>query len=92
MAHGLESWGDLWDLEGRLCAVQPLIRPLFEGRTPAELLSMLADVTPLTSHEMAQQTLRRSSADSGEFADKAWRRSRSASWRAVAFISLLKGW
>ncbi|MDY7092928.1 MAG: TAT-variant-translocated molybdopterin oxidoreductase [Acidobacteriota bacterium] len=56
MAHGLESWGDSWDLDGRLCATQPLIRPLFEGRTAAELLSLLADETPRTAHEMVQQT------------------------------------
>ena len=74
MAHGLESWGDLWDLDGRLCAVQPLIRPLFGGRTPAEVLSMLADAAPLTSHEMAQQTLARVGAGSAATADKVWRR------------------
>ncbi|MCB1054593.1 MAG: TAT-variant-translocated molybdopterin oxidoreductase, partial [Acidobacteria bacterium] len=78
MAHGLESWGDCWDRDGRLCAVQPLIRPLFDGRTAAELLSMFADETPATGYEMVQQTfaeLHGGSASATDLSsDKEWRR------------------
>ena len=41
-AHYLESWGDARAWDGTLSVVQPLIMPIFDGRTPAELLGLLA--------------------------------------------------
>jgi Fe-S-cluster-containing dehydrogenase component len=38
-AHYLESWGDARAYDGTLSIVQPLIRPLFGGRTGAEILA-----------------------------------------------------
>jgi Fe-S-cluster-containing dehydrogenase component len=38
-AHVLESWGDLEGLDGTVSLVQPLIYPLWHGRTEAELLA-----------------------------------------------------
>jgi MoCo/4Fe-4S cofactor protein with predicted Tat translocation signal len=40
-AHVLESWGDLESLDGSVSLVQPLIRPLYDGKTDAEILSLL---------------------------------------------------
>ena len=42
MAHPLESWGDARAFDGTVSLVQPLIAPLYDGRTPAELVSVLA--------------------------------------------------
>jgi molybdopterin-containing oxidoreductase family iron-sulfur binding subunit len=43
-AHYLESWGDARAVGGTLSVVQPLILPLFGGRTPVEVLGlMIAD-------------------------------------------------
>ena len=41
-AHYLESWGDARAWDGTLSVVQPLILPIFDGRTPAELLALLS--------------------------------------------------
>ncbi len=41
-AHYLEAWGDARSYGGTHSLVQPLIRPLFSGRTPAEVLAALA--------------------------------------------------
>ncbi len=41
LAHALESWGDARAFDGTACVVQPLIEPLFGGRTAHELLSMV---------------------------------------------------
>lgn len=40
-AHFLESWGDAAAYDGTICTIQPLIQPLYGGKTPAELLDML---------------------------------------------------
>ena len=42
-AHYLESWGDVRAWDGTASVVQPLIRPLFDGHTAAELLAVAAD-------------------------------------------------
>jgi molybdopterin-containing oxidoreductase family iron-sulfur binding subunit len=39
--HYLETWGDARAYDGTASIVQPLIRPLFGGRTPAEILAAL---------------------------------------------------
>ena len=41
-AHDLESWGDLRGHDGTASLQQPLIRPLFGGRTLPEMLATLA--------------------------------------------------
>ena len=41
-AHFLESWGDGRAWDGTLTLQQPLILPLFEGKSPIELLAMLS--------------------------------------------------
>ena len=41
LAHPLESWGDARAIDGTASLIQPMIRPLFEGRTSAEILSLM---------------------------------------------------
>jgi molybdopterin-containing oxidoreductase family iron-sulfur binding subunit len=40
-AHYLESWGDVRAFEGTVTIIQPLIAPLYEGKSAHELLSLL---------------------------------------------------
>jgi molybdopterin-containing oxidoreductase family iron-sulfur binding subunit len=40
-AHYLESWGDVRAFDGTVSIIQPLIAPLYEGKTALELLSVL---------------------------------------------------
>jgi molybdopterin-containing oxidoreductase family iron-sulfur binding subunit len=40
LAHALESWGDARAFDGTVSFVQPLIEPLHNGRTIAEVLSL----------------------------------------------------
>jgi MoCo/4Fe-4S cofactor protein with predicted Tat translocation signal len=51
MAHYLESWSDARSFDGTAVLIQPLIAPLYNGRTAHELLSVLngqADADPRT--------------------------------------------
>jgi Fe-S-cluster-containing dehydrogenase component len=42
MSHYLESWGDARAYDGTLSVVQPLVSPLYESITPAELYAMMS--------------------------------------------------
>ena len=42
-AHYLESWGDTRSYDGTVTIMQPLIEPLYEGKTPYELLAVFSD-------------------------------------------------
>jgi MoCo/4Fe-4S cofactor protein with predicted Tat translocation signal len=41
--HYLESWGDARSYDGTVTIVQPLIAPLYEGRTAHEVLALFSD-------------------------------------------------
>ncbi len=55
-AHWLESWHDVRDHDGRYAVAQPLIAPLYDGRTPAELLSLLLDGVLRPAHDLVRAT------------------------------------
>ena len=42
-AHYLESWGDTRSYDGTVTILQPLIEPLFDGKTAHELLAVFSD-------------------------------------------------
>jgi molybdopterin-containing oxidoreductase family iron-sulfur binding subunit len=42
-AHYLESWGDARSYDGTVTIVQPLIAPLYEGKTAHEVLALFSD-------------------------------------------------
>jgi molybdopterin-containing oxidoreductase family iron-sulfur binding subunit len=54
--HYLESWDDTRGYDGTAAIVQPLIAPLYGGRTVAEVLSVLIDETPLKAYELVRTT------------------------------------
>ncbi|MDB4935536.1 MAG: Molybdopterin oxidoreductase, iron-sulfur binding subunit [Labilithrix sp.] len=53
-AHELESWGDALAEDGTETIVQPLIAPLFDGRTPIDVLALLADRPAGTSYDLVR--------------------------------------
>ena len=40
-AHALEAWGDTRAFDGTVSIVQPLIEPLYGGKSAAELVAMM---------------------------------------------------
>jgi molybdopterin-containing oxidoreductase family iron-sulfur binding subunit len=55
-AHYLESWGDARAIGGPLSVVQPLILPLFGGRTPVEVLGLMAGGQDRPGYDIVQET------------------------------------
>ena len=55
-AHYLESWGDARAAGGTLSVVQPLILPLFGGRTPVEVLGLMAGGKERPGYDIVQET------------------------------------
>ncbi len=53
-AHALESWSDARAYDGTISIVQPLILPLYEGKSPHELLAALLGDTKSTDHDLVK--------------------------------------
>ena len=58
LAHYLESWGDARAVGGTLSVVQPLILPLFGGRSAIEVLALMAGGKDRPGHEIVRETWR----------------------------------
>ncbi|MBT7311540.1 TAT-variant-translocated molybdopterin oxidoreductase [bacterium] len=54
-AHYLESWGDATAWDGTVMSVQPLIEPLFGGKTVTELLSLFVNRKPKSAYDIARE-------------------------------------
>ncbi len=53
-AHVLESWGDARAFEGTAAIMQPLIAPLYAGRSSQEVLAVLTGQTGQSSHDLVR--------------------------------------
>ncbi len=56
-AHYLESWGDARSWDGTVSVVQPLIDPLYEGKTPIELLAAITGDSLQSGYDIVRRTL-----------------------------------
>ncbi|MBK9119897.1 MAG: TAT-variant-translocated molybdopterin oxidoreductase [Phycisphaerales bacterium] len=76
--HYLEAWADARAWDGTASIVQPLIAPLFEGRseagrTPAEVLAMLLGLPENRGHDLVRTTFRSELAAGAADSEEAWR-------------------
>lgn len=55
--HYLESWGDARAYDGTLSIVQPLIEPLYDGKTPIEVLSLITEGSPAKGYDLVRATV-----------------------------------
>lgn len=72
-AHWLEAWGDAQSLDGTVSIQQPLIQPLFSGRSEIELLGLLADAPSYRGYELVRETFR--ARQPGNAFERQWRRA-----------------
>ncbi len=70
-AHALEMWGDVRAFDGTYSVVQPMIEPLFGGRTPADVVAAMCgeDVTGMA---LVRATF---DANHGGGSDEAWEKA-----------------
>jgi molybdopterin-containing oxidoreductase family iron-sulfur binding subunit len=96
-AHYLESWDLARGWDGAVSVVQPLIAPLYDGRTPAEILAeMIGDADP-RGFKLAQTTFA-SQFHSGSDTEAAWRQALNdglvagTAWKQEAPALAPSGW
>ena len=72
-AHYLESWSDARAYDGTASIVQPLIEPLYGGKTAHEIITILAGQSGFTGHDLVQAYWQKQ--HSGADFDAFWRKS-----------------
>jgi molybdopterin-containing oxidoreductase family iron-sulfur binding subunit len=77
-AHYLEAWSDTRALDGTVSVVQPLIAPLYNGKSAHELVAALSGQSDALGHDLVQAywTKQHPGADFETF----WRRSLHDGW------------
>ncbi len=72
-AHALESWSDARSFDGTATIMQPMIEPLFAGRSRHELLAAVLEEAPRSSYEIVRAYWQ-AKAPATDF-EAAWRRA-----------------
>jgi Fe-S-cluster-containing dehydrogenase component/anaerobic selenocysteine-containing dehydrogenase len=57
-AHDFESWGDQTAADGTLAVQQPLVAPLFDGKTDVELLAVVAGAHERRAYDLVRATFK----------------------------------
>ncbi len=81
IGHSLESWGDAHAFDGTVSLIQPLIHPLFGGRSQLEILSQLLGVSDKSDKNLVEDTWRKDGATLAS----------ATSWRTALHDGLLVG-
>ena len=77
-AHYLESWSDARAYDGTASIIQPLIEPLYGGKTAHEIITILAGQSGLTGHDLVQAYWQKQHV--GADFDAFWRKSLHDGW------------
>jgi MoCo/4Fe-4S cofactor protein with predicted Tat translocation signal len=73
--HYLESWSDVRAWDGTVSIVQPVIRPLFGGKNPLELLELFISPLERSAHEIVRAHWRESFGRSEPEFERIWRKA-----------------
>ena len=79
-SHYLESWGDARAYDGSVSIVQPLIAPLYNGRSQYEFMALLSGQAEATGYEVVKGYWQKQRA--GADFDMTWRRALHDGWMA----------
>ena len=73
-AHSLEAWSDARALDGTTTILQPLIAPLYDGKSAHELLAAFSDKPERSGHDVVKDYWKTRLAGGDAF-DQAWRKA-----------------
>jgi molybdopterin-containing oxidoreductase family iron-sulfur binding subunit len=76
--HELESWGDARAYDGTVSLIQPLIAPLYNGKTPSEFIAFLSGDADATSYDLVRAYWQKQK-PGGDF-EAFWRKSLHDGW------------
>ena len=77
-AHELESWGDARAYDGTVSLIQPLIAPLYGGKTATEFVALLSGQPDASSHELVRDYWQKQ--HTGADFEAFWRKSLHDGW------------
>ncbi len=80
-AHPLETWSDARALDGTVTILQPLIAPLFGGKSAHEVLAAFSDQPERTGHDIRQGSLEGTARRPRTSRPRGERRCTTESWR-----------
>jgi molybdopterin-containing oxidoreductase family iron-sulfur binding subunit len=74
-AHYLESWSDCRAFDGTASFIQPLIAPLYAGKTAHEVIAAFGELPSIPSHEIVKGHWRKQRQEQGDAFEQWWRKS-----------------
>jgi MoCo/4Fe-4S cofactor protein with predicted Tat translocation signal len=77
-AHELESWGDARAYDGTVSIIQPLIAPLYGGKTGAEFVALISGQPDATGYGLVREYWQKQ--HTGADFEAFWRRSLHDGW------------
>ena len=77
-AHELESWGDARAYDGTASIIQPLIAPLYQGKSAVEFVALLSGQTDATGYDLVRAYWQKQ--HTGADFEAFWRKSLHDGW------------
>ncbi len=84
-AHYLESWGDARTSDGVAAVQQPMIEPLYGGRTAAEIVALIIDNKDKKAHDIVQNYW------TGLFSSQGPAKDKDKNWRQTLHDGMVAG-
>jgi len=76
--HELESWGDARAYDGTVSIIQPLIAPLYDGKSPIEFVALLNGQSDATGYDLVRAYWQKQ--HTGADFEQFWRKSLHDGW------------
>ena len=77
-AHELETWGDARAYDGTVSIIQPLIAPLYNGKSPVEFVALLSGQSDATGYDLVRAHWQKQ--HTGADFEAFWRKSLHDGW------------
>jgi MoCo/4Fe-4S cofactor protein with predicted Tat translocation signal len=79
-AHELEAWGDARAYDGTVSIIQPLIAPLYNGKSPLEFVALLSGQADATGYDLVRGYWQKATGAPDRAFEPFWRKSLHDGW------------